>query len=142
MQAYKRSILPTIFEMLVPVILIGIGFSFTKMQFKSDSHPKLMAPTAYPHRQRIVTNKDLVWYHNSTFEQFSKQDGSQIIANEDDEDFDEIDSADPYYEALDQFGQPIDIPPIKIIENLPNYEDDYYLIDQLDVRYAEENIEL
>lgn len=25
---------------------------------------------------------------------------------------------------------------------MPNYEDDYYLIDELDVRYSEENIEL
>ena len=68
MQSYKRSIIPTIFEMLVPVILIGIGFSFTKMQFRSDSHPKVMDTSAYPQKQRIVTNKELSWFHNSTFE--------------------------------------------------------------------------
>jgi len=31
MKAYKRAILPTIFEILVPVILVGIGLSFTQM---------------------------------------------------------------------------------------------------------------
>ena len=42
----------------------------------------------------------------------------------------------------DLLGYPIDIEPMTIIKNLPNYEDGYYIVDELDVRYAKDNIEL
>jgi len=48
MQGYKRTIISILFEMMVPVILIAIGFSFTKMQFNSDSIPKTLKPEMYP----------------------------------------------------------------------------------------------
>ena len=33
MRAYRRSLFSTVFEIMVPVILLGIGFSFTKLEF-------------------------------------------------------------------------------------------------------------
>jgi hypothetical protein len=47
--------------MMVPVILIAIGFAFTKMQFDSDSVPKILRPDMYPAKQRLLVNKNLVW---------------------------------------------------------------------------------
>lgn len=56
MQAYKRTFVSILFEMMVPVILIAIGFTFTKLQFNSDSHTKTLKPEMYPERQRILVN--------------------------------------------------------------------------------------
>ena len=63
----------------------------------------------------------------------------------DDEDFDELDDPETFLPQLDDYdllGYPIDIEPMTIIKNLPNYEDGYYIVDELDVRYAKDNIEL
>jgi len=63
----------------------------------------------------------------------------------DDEDFDELDDPETFLPQLDDYdllGYPIDIEPMTIIKNLPNYDDGYYIVDELDVRYAKDNIEL
>lgn len=33
MRAYRRSFFSTVFEIMVPVILLGVGFCFTKLEF-------------------------------------------------------------------------------------------------------------
>ena len=50
----------TIFEMLVPIILIGLGFSFTKINFLVDSPPRELSIDEYAWQQRIMLNTDLL----------------------------------------------------------------------------------
>jgi len=44
---HKRNFKETIFEMLVPIIMILIGLSLTKINFKEETPPRDIVPEAY-----------------------------------------------------------------------------------------------
>jgi hypothetical protein len=54
----RRSLASTMFEMLVPVILILLGLLFTKVHFDIDSPPRQLVVDLYPGVQKIMTNSE------------------------------------------------------------------------------------
>lgn len=46
--------------MMVPIILIGLGFSFTKVNFLVDSPPRELSIKEYAWKQRLMLNTELV----------------------------------------------------------------------------------
>ena len=59
--------------MMVPIILIGLGFLFTKVNFLVDSPPRELSIKEYAWKQRLMLNTELV------------KKGAEV----DDEDFDD-----------------------------------------------------
>lgn len=57
---HKRDLKETIFEMLVPAILVVIGLSLTSLDFKEDIVARPLTPHAYKWQQRLLVNKYLV----------------------------------------------------------------------------------
>jgi hypothetical protein len=51
-------------EIFIPVILVIIGFGFSKVQFYFNSHERVLSPSLYPLRQRLLVNSNLL--SNST----------------------------------------------------------------------------
>lgn len=45
---YKKNIKGFIIEVLVPVILVLLGFALSKVEFFFDSDPRPLTPLAYP----------------------------------------------------------------------------------------------
>ena len=60
MRAYRRSFFSTVFEIMVPVILLGVGFSFTKLEFDLQVVERHVVPESFPWSQRVMVNKRLV----------------------------------------------------------------------------------
>lgn len=60
---------------MIPVILVLIGFGFSKIQFFKHSADRVLDPSAYPLKQRLITNNK-VW--NSTGNDFTPQ---QILSS-------------------------------------------------------------
>ena len=91
----------TLFEILVPAILILVGFSFTKVHFPIISPPRTLRPELYPWKQRImVGSKALLKYGRLDYP---------------DEEFHDI-----FEDQLARRHQDLD--PSILIENLPGYE--------------------
>lgn len=62
--------------MLVPIILIGLGFSFTKVNFLVDTPPRDLSISQYAWKQRLMLNTEIL-----------KKGEAPVIT--DDEDFDD-----------------------------------------------------
>lgn len=110
----------TLFEVTVPVILLGLGFCFTKLEFDLNIVERQIKPEVYlPMTQRIMVNSRLAYEHD--------------FDNE--EDFD-----DELYTELEQFRMieeafdgVVNLQPQDIIKNLPGYEDGQFHVEYLDV---------
>lgn len=48
MNIYKRNVKGLVTEIIIPVILVLIGFAFTKVQFFNDSPARYLIPNDYP----------------------------------------------------------------------------------------------
>ena len=59
-RAYKRSLFSTLFEIMVPVILLGVGFCFTKLEFDLKHVERHVGPESFPWSQRVMVNRRLV----------------------------------------------------------------------------------
>lgn len=57
---YKRNYKGFIVEVFIPVLLVLIGFGFSKIQFFFDSPERPLVPSLFPLKQRIIVNTDLV----------------------------------------------------------------------------------
>jgi ATP-binding cassette subfamily A (ABC1) protein 3 len=57
---YKRNYKGLIVEILIPVLLVLIGFGFSKVQFFFSSPERVLKPDAFPLKQRIQVNNNLV----------------------------------------------------------------------------------
>ncbi len=64
---YKRNYKGLIVEVLIPVLLVLIGFGFSKVQFFFDSPERILTPDAYPLKQRIQANLNLMRTSGSDF---------------------------------------------------------------------------
>ena len=64
---YKRNYKGIIFEILIPVLLVLIGFGFSKVQFFYDSPARVLSPAEYPMKQRIQANLNLMRTSSSNF---------------------------------------------------------------------------
>lgn len=56
MQLYKRNYKGLFVEVFIPVILVLIGFGFSKVRLFADAPERTLAPAAYPWKQRILVN--------------------------------------------------------------------------------------
>lgn len=57
---YRRNYKGLVVEILVPVLLVLIGFAFSKVQFFVSSPNRPLSPDLFPLKQRIVVNQNLV----------------------------------------------------------------------------------
>ena len=64
---YKRNYKGLIIEVLVPVLLVLLGFGFSEVQLFFESPERILTPTEYPLRQRIQANLNLMRPSNSDF---------------------------------------------------------------------------
>jgi hypothetical protein len=60
LQLYKRNYKGLIVEVLIPVLLVLIGFAFSKVQFFFNSPERILRPSEFPLKQRIVVNQNLM----------------------------------------------------------------------------------
>ena len=60
MHIYKRDKTGLVCEIIVPVILVILGLSLTKLSLLNNSPVVPLVPTAFPLKQRILLNKDLI----------------------------------------------------------------------------------
>jgi hypothetical protein len=56
-QIYMKNKSALIFEILVPVFLVCIGLSFSKVDFFRDSPDRILQPSEYPLSQKILFNE-------------------------------------------------------------------------------------
>ena len=64
-RSYKRTLMSTLFEVTVPVILLGLGFCFTKLEFDLNIVERQIKPEVYlPMTQRIMVNSRLAYEHD------------------------------------------------------------------------------
>jgi hypothetical protein len=54
---YKRNVITTIFEVMVPVLLLTIGLCFTKLEFDLTIMSRRVMPELFPKKQRILFNQ-------------------------------------------------------------------------------------
>eukprot|EP00347_Sterkiella_histriomuscorum_P006793 403351411 len=59
-QIYKRNYKGLIVEILVPVILVILGFAFSKVQFFINSPGRPLTTNLVPHKQRMIVNSNLI----------------------------------------------------------------------------------
>lgn len=57
---YRRNYKGLIVEVLIPVLLVIIGFAFSKVQFFFNASERTLSPSLYPNPQRILMNKYLI----------------------------------------------------------------------------------
>lgn len=57
---YRRNYKGLIIEIFIPVLLVLIGLAFSKVQFFFSPPERTLEPNAYPLKQRIVMNQNLV----------------------------------------------------------------------------------
>lgn len=105
--AYSRNKAGTLFEMLVPVILIFVGLCFTRVTFLAEAPDRNLVIDELEWQQRVLVNTDLVRYHGARPGEVA----------EDGEDFGD-DAADDVWPS----HLPVDIDPLVIMEKLPGYE--------------------
>ena len=55
---YRRNRRGLVIEVLIPVLLVLIGFAFSKVQFFNPQPDRLLVPSLYPLKQRILVNQD------------------------------------------------------------------------------------
>ena len=60
MHIYKRDKTGLICEIIVPVVLVIVGLCLTKLTFLSNSPETPLVPSAYPLKQRILLNDNLI----------------------------------------------------------------------------------
>lgn len=53
---YRRNYKALLIEIFIPVLLVLIGFSFSKVQFFFNSPERLLTPSLLPLKQRILVN--------------------------------------------------------------------------------------
>jgi hypothetical protein len=104
--AYARNKAGTLFEMLVPVILILVGLCFTRVNFLSEAPDRNLVIDELDWQQRVLVNTDLVRYYGA-------RPGEAV---EDGEDFGDDATDDEWPSHL-----PVDIDPLVIMEKLPGY---------------------
>jgi len=105
-----RNLKESLFEILVPALMIFIGLSLTKVEFKDYAPSKDLVPSQYLFKQRLLVNDNLV-----------KLGGQDLRDDEDGEDFEDEDWPSHL---------PVDIQPSEIMRNLPLFDQaftvDYY----------------
>ena len=57
---YKRNYKGLITEILIPVVLVLIGFGFSKVQLFFNSPSRTLSPSDFPLKQRITVNNNIV----------------------------------------------------------------------------------
>ena len=57
---YRRNYKGLIVEIFIPVLLVLIGFAFSKVQFFFDSPERPLDVSLFPLKQRILVNQNLV----------------------------------------------------------------------------------
>ena len=57
---YKRDRTGLVCEVVIPIILVLIGLSLTKIDFLKASDAKPLVPSAFPLKQRILMNENLI----------------------------------------------------------------------------------
>ena len=57
---YKRNYKGLIIEVLIPVLLVLIGFAFTKIQFFNNAPDRELDPSLFPLKQRIICNEKVI----------------------------------------------------------------------------------
>lgn len=60
MNIYKRNVKGLVTEIIIPVILVLIGFAFTKVQFFNDSPARYLTPNDFPLKQRMSMNGNIL----------------------------------------------------------------------------------
>lgn len=58
---YRRNLKGLLTEVFVPVLLVLIGFAFSKVQFFFSQPSRTLAPGLYPTPQRVSVNQDLAF---------------------------------------------------------------------------------
>lgn len=116
--AYSRNKAGTVFEMLVPVVLIFVGLCLTRVTFLAEAPDRNLVIDELAWQQRVLVNTDLVRYHGA-------RPGDAV---EDGEDF-EDDAADDAWPS----HLPVDIDPLVIMAKLPGYEQGAYHFAHLNV---------
>jgi len=104
---HRRNLKETLFEMLVPAILVIIGLSLTCLDFKEAVYPRTLTPDNYHWKQRILVNENLVKLGTKESE---------------DDDFDDE----------DVFKGQVDISPRTFVELMPNYQDGAWQVEFYD----------
>ena len=56
---YRRNVVSTIFEVMVPVALLTIGLCFTKLEFDLTLFSRRVIPELFPLKQRLLFNYEL-----------------------------------------------------------------------------------
>lgn len=72
---YRRSIKTFLTEIFIPIILVILGFAFTKVELFFTAPIRVLTPDVYPSRQRILVNE------NVTFPSGFDIHPAQIIGN-------------------------------------------------------------
>ena len=57
---YRRNFKGLLIEVFIPVLLVLIGFAFSKVQYFFNSPERLLTPTLFPLKQRILVNSNLI----------------------------------------------------------------------------------
>lgn len=57
---YKRSFKTFIVEILIPILLVILGLSFSKITFFFNSPERILSTGYYPPKQALTVNADLV----------------------------------------------------------------------------------
>ena len=57
---YRRNYKSLLVEIFIPVLLVLLGFAFSKIQFYFDSPDRTLTTDLLPAKQRILVNTDLV----------------------------------------------------------------------------------
>ena len=60
LRIYSRSVKALLLELFIPVLLIIVGFSLSKLNFFYDSSSRELSTSIFDKRQRILVNKDIV----------------------------------------------------------------------------------
>lgn len=60
LNVYKRNVKGLITEIIIPIILVLIGFAFTKVTFFKNSPDRNLTPYDYPLKQRMEINGNLL----------------------------------------------------------------------------------
>ena len=64
---YKRNYKGLVVEIIIPVVLVLIGFGLSRVRFFFESPERLLSPTEYPLKQRIQANLNLMRRSASDF---------------------------------------------------------------------------
>lgn len=59
MDIYKRNVKGLVTEIIIPVILVLIGFGLSKISFFNNSPTRLLEPSTFPLKQRMIVNGNI-----------------------------------------------------------------------------------